>query len=282
VSDSSNGHAFTVPRIVEDWDGEWRVAAQDDRKPSSSASVPRALPAPYRSTASFVAAIRRADEHALRQFFLFYSPLLRDEGRRMGLGAGDRREMATTVLDDVAMRLQAADFAPKDLTHYLVGALRNRVRSRLRDANRAHAHCERAYSSLEPSGELVVAECHSSYGLRVATASDDDNWQRLDPAIRRLAEFSAQALSEVEATLMVGLGRLIPLRELAEHAGISYGAARVRVHRLRERFRKLALHHLATLGPVERLKLEQFFRRAGVILDDEHSDRRRSRPGDQS
>ena len=199
----------------------------------------------------------------------------------MGLGAGDRREMATTVLDDVAMRLQAADFVPKDLTHYLVGALRNRVRSRLRDANRAHAHRERAYSALDSTGELVVAECHSSYGLHIAEASDDDSRQELDPAIRNLAEYSAQSLSEVELTLMIGLGRLIPLRELAEHAGISYGAAGVRVHRLRERFRKLALQHLATLGPEERRELERFFRRAGVILDDEQSDRRRSRPGDQ-
>jgi hypothetical protein len=79
------------------------VSAREEGRARTEASASSSLPAPYRTTASFVTALRRDDAHALRQLFLFYSPLLRDEGRRMGLGPGDRREVATTVLDDVGV-----------------------------------------------------------------------------------------------------------------------------------------------------------------------------------
>jgi hypothetical protein len=69
---------------------------------------------------------------------------------------------------------------------------------------------------------------------------------------------------------MVGISRHIPLRDIAVQSGISYGAARVRVHRLRERFVKLARQHVVTLEPDERVELQRFFRRAGVLLDDKH------------
>jgi DNA-directed RNA polymerase specialized sigma24 family protein len=225
------------------------------------------VPTGYRSIGSFLTALRRDDEHALRQLFIFYGPLLRDEARRMGLGPGDRREMVTTVLDDVIMRLHASNAVPADFIQYLVVALRNRVRSGFRQSRRSAVRSETALSVTGSSGQRVVAECHSSYGLRASESADADDVPSLRLAIRKLAEFSAQALSPVDASLMVGLGRLIPLRELAAREGISYGAARVRVHRLRERFRKLAAQHLSTLEQAERKELEQFFRRAGVVLD---------------
>ena len=239
------------------------MAAREDDLVPADASAPVRVPAEYRSVAGFLAALRRDDEHALRQLFVFYSPLLRDEARRMGLGPGDRREIVTTVLDDVLMRLQASNAVPVDFAQYLVVALRNRVRSGLRQSRRSgEASLNAAFA-----GEMVIAECHSAYGLQAARPADADDEQSLPLAIRKLAEFSAQALSTVDGSLMVGLGRLIPLRDLAAQEGITYGAARVRVHRLRERFRKLAVQHLSTLEPAERRELERFFRRAGVVLN---------------
>jgi DNA-directed RNA polymerase specialized sigma24 family protein len=243
------------------------VAARNDEQVPSDASASPNVPASYRSVANFLTALRRDDEHALRQLFVFYGPVLRDEARRMGLGPGDRREMVTTVLDDVVMRLQASSAVPADFIQYLVTALRNRVRTGLRQSRRSAARSEEAFSMAGSSGQRVVAECHSAYGLRASEPADAEDIQSLRLGIRKLAEFSAQALSTVDASLMVGLGRLMPLRELAAREGISYGAARVRVHRLRERFRKLAVQHLSTLEPAEREELEQFFRRAGVVLD---------------
>jgi hypothetical protein len=66
--------------------------------------------------------------------------------------------------------------------------------------------------------------------------------------------------------VIVGVGRHMPLREMAGQLGITYGAARVRLHRLRERFRKLASHYVVTLKPDEKREIERFFRRAGVHL----------------
>ena len=66
--------------------------------------------------------------------------------------------------------------------------------------------------------------------------------------------------------MVIRVGRHVPLREIADQLGITYGTARVRLHRLRERFRKLAIEHLHSLRSDERAELERFFRRAEVIL----------------
>jgi hypothetical protein len=89
----------------------------------------------------------------------------------------------------------------------------------------------------------------------------------LHAAVAKLAEWSALALREDELALMIGVSRHIPLRELAAQAGVTYGAARVRVHRLRERFRKLVLQHVASLEADERHEVERFLRRAGLCLE---------------
>lgn len=243
------------------------MAEREDARNSAGGSTSSSVPPGYSSIASFVAAVRRDDDGALRQLFIFYSPLLRDEARRMGLGPGDRREMVTTVLDDVVMRLQASSAVPANFIRYLVVALRNRVRDGVRQSRRSAVRSEDALSMSGPSGQRVVAECHSAYGLRTSQPADADDVQSLRLSIWKLAVFSAKALSAQDASLMMGLGRQMPLQDLAALEGITYGAARVRVSRLRERFRKLAAQHLSTLGPAERRELEQFFRRAGVVLD---------------
>jgi hypothetical protein len=89
---------------------------------------------------------------------------------------------------------------------------------------------------------------------------------QLRSAILKLAQNSARALTPDEMKMMVGVGRHVPLREMAEQLGISYGAARVRLHRLRERFRKLAMQYIGTLKADEKREIERFFRRAEVRL----------------
>jgi len=81
-----------------------------------------------------------------------------------------------------------------------------------------------------------------------------------------LAEKSARELTRDETIMIVGVGRHVPLREMAEQLGITYGAARVRLHRLRERFRKIASRYIVTLKPDETREIERFFRRASVAL----------------
>lgn len=239
---------------------------------------PPLAPDPYQSQASFIAAIRRGDPLALRKLFLFYAPLLRDQARKMSVPEDERDEMVTTLLDDVVLRLHEAQIPPRELTRYVVAALRNRARNHHRDRKRRLMRSERAYSEHGPAAQRIVAECHSAYGLQQSAPSDDSTDESLGAslgdtdalslrsAIEKLAERSALALTAQEQDLMVGVSRHIPMRELAAQAGITYGAARVRVHRLRERMVTLAIQHVAALDGIERRELLRFFRRAGVSL----------------
>ena len=243
------------------------MPGRDDNAVSIDAERSSLVPPPYRSVASFMAAIRVGEQRALRQLFIYAVPLLRDQARRMGVPADEADELVTTLLDDFVLHVQDTELVPTQLARYLVGALRNRVRSKYRQATRRRAHDERAYGEHGESAQRVVAECHSEYGLRAAEPSDAEASEvHMRSAIEKLAAKSALALTTVEAGLMIGLSRCMPMRELAAQAGISYGAARVRVHRLRERMVKLAIQHLASLQADERREIERFLRRAGVCI----------------
>ena len=241
------------------------MAGSNESAVRHSTAAPQ-VPPPYHSMASFIAAIRSGEPVALRQLYLFYVPLLRDQARKLGLAAGDRDELVTTVLNDFVLHLCESELAPRELARYLVGALRNRARNSRRDALRHEATDERAYVDHGPAGQRIVAECHSEYGLRSSLGPDAGDVASMRSAIATLAAMSALALREDELAMMVGLSRHVPLRDLAEQAGITYGNARVRLHRLRERFRKLAAQHVESLAPTERREMERFFRRAEVSL----------------
>lgn len=227
----------------------------------------RMLPAPWRSPASFIAAIALGEKGALRALYLFYAPLLRDQARRLGTPADERAELVTTVLDDFVLYVQSDAVVPYDVARYLVAAVRNRIRTRHRDRARVRALHERAYSTSASSGQRIVAESHSEFSLRSAQASDVETSGTLATAIAKLAEWSALMLRPEELVLMIGVSRHVPLRDVAKQLGISYAAARVRVHRLRERFRTLVLQHVASLDPKEKREVERFLRRAGICLE---------------
>lgn len=223
----------------------------------------------YPTQGNLIAAIRRGEEDAIRELFLLYAPLLRDQARKMSVPAAECRSFVETLLGDVAIHLSEMDVAPRELTRYLVSALRNRARTRHRGDNRARSIDESAYGEYGESTERIVAECHSEYGLRAAQPIDAEGVAPLRAAIARLADKSASELSQEEIIMMVGIGRHVPLRDLAEQLGLTYGAARVRLSRLRERFLKLVFQYINTLEPEEKRELERFFRRAHVRL---HSD----------
>jgi len=220
----------------------------------------------FPTSARLVAGIHRGDETALREFFLLYAPLLRDQARRMSVDAVDQDEVVTTLLNDVALHLMERQIVPRHLTRYLVAALRNRARNRYRDLRRRVATRENAYSEAGMRGEMVVAECHSEYGVRASGAPDSDDPSHTRGSIRRLAAAAARELTRDEMVMMICIERHAPLREIADQLGITYGTARVRLHRLRARFRKLAVEYLRGLKSDERHELQKFFRRAGVQI----------------
>ena len=220
----------------------------------------------YPTSARLVAAIHCGDEAAIREFFLFYAPLMRDQARRMSIAPDERSEFITTTLDDVVLHLMEHHIVPRHLTRYVVASLRNRARNWHRDSGRRLAARERAYSQPSVSGERIVAECHSEYSLRASSRFVGDI-SPLPGSIARLAARLARELTRDELVMLICVERHLPLREIAEQLGITYAAIRVRLHRLRERFRKLAIEHVHALKPDERHELEQFFRRAEVSLN---------------
>jgi DNA-directed RNA polymerase specialized sigma subunit, sigma24 homolog len=224
------------------------------------------VPPPYPTPATFVAALRAGEPAALRALFLFYTPLLRDQARRLGIEPDDRAELVTTLLDDFILHAQDAVTPPRDVARYLVAAVRNRVRNHYRARTRMRVLTERAATTLPGTEQRVVAECHSEYDVRTSSSASVTPTP-LDTAVTKLAVWSAQALREDDQTLMMGVSHHVPIRELAAQLGISYAAARVRVHRLRERFRKLVLQHVKSLDAEEQREVERFLRRAGHCLE---------------
>jgi RNA polymerase sigma factor (sigma-70 family) len=217
----------------------------------------------YPTSAKLLAGIHDGDEPAIREFFLLYAPLLRDQARRMGIDGDERDDMVTTLLDDVVLHLMEHRLAPRDLVRYIVAAFRNRARRRHRDFSRRESNQTAGYSEIGGANQPVVAECISEYTISVTDAGDTPQNRSV---ISALARRVGAELDANEMTMMIGIGRHMPLREIAGQIGISYGAARVRVHRLRERFRGIAASYLATLEPEEKDELSRFFRRAELEL----------------
>ena len=236
----------------------------------------------YPTSARLLAAIHRGDEAAIRELFLLYAPLLRDQASRMSIGPGERDEFVTTVLDDVVLHLMEHQIAPRHLTRYLIASLRNRARNWHRDSLRRESARERSYSDPGGSQQRIVAECHSEYGLRASLPSQSDVSFPVCASIAKLAERAVLELTQGETVMMICLGRHMPLREIAEQLGISYPTARVRLHRLRERFRKLTLEHMRSLKTDEREELERFFRRADVSLTQKSAAQRQEKTDGQA
>ena len=176
----------------------------------------------------------------------------------MGIDGDERDEMVTTLLDDVVLHLMEHRLAPRDPARYVVAAFLNRARRRHRDGGRREAARNAAGAEIGAQ-QHIVAECVSEYAL---AASGADTPSALRPVIAGLAQCVAGELDADEMKMMIGIGRHMPLREIADQLRITYGAARVRVHRLRERFRRIVVQYFASLKPEDKNEIARFFRRA--------------------
>ena len=236
------------------------------RSAGSGDSIPSAR---YPTSALLLASIHREEPRAIKELFVLYAPLLRDQARRMSIPPDERDEFVTTLLDDVVLHLIEHQLTPRHLARYFVAALRNRARNRHRNLERRLIARDRASFQLPETSERIVAESHSDYGLRVAMPNDAEASLPVSAAIVGLAEKSATELNRDDMIMMIAVGRHMPLRDIANQLGISYGAARVRLHRLRARFGKLAVEYVQTLKSDEKREIERFFRRAQLPLSGE-------------
>lgn len=212
--------------------------------------------------------MRREEPAAFQEFFACFSPLLLREARRLGVQPALRDQVVLECLDDAAMALmQHTTPVPRSLAAYLAAALRHDVFNESRRERRGIAQGERAYRYAAGHQQRVVMETCSESSLR---ASDGPDWEDvpLCPALERLAAALDAPLTDDERRILTWVGQWVPQTLIAEWLGISYGATRARVLRLRTRLRALATDYMTQAEAADRRLLESFLRRvAGAELD---------------
>jgi RNA polymerase sigma factor (sigma-70 family) len=256
---------------VEDFDDEAADHARSDRAGSSRISNSGTR----LDDVELVAAMRRNETGAFREFFARFSPLIRAVARSRRSSAIDLTEQVTEFLDDAAMGLAGVTRpVPRALAAYLVASFRNHTR----DAER-NRRCR----------ERIDDECAEEAGgvseRVVRSASSEDSVRRtqgplvqkptLTPAIERLALELESGLTGDDRQLLAWLGARVPQREIAVWLGATHGAVRVRVTRLRTRLRDTAFRHFHRIDGADRQELIRFFRRIDVAIPGTLEDDRR-------
>ena len=219
-----------------------------------------------------VAGMRRDEPEAYEEFFRCFRPLLIAEARRLRVQPALCREMADECLDDVAMRLRRYTTPiPRSLAPYLVRALRiHRLALRREEKRRADGERDGETSDDDPAGPL--ASGLSEDALR-ASAGPDGERTPASTALERLATMVEEGLSREEELLLSWVSRWVAQSDIAQWLGISHGAARNRVMRLRARLKEVAFQHAATFSGREREELREFFRRTVAATRGTNGDR---------
>lgn len=239
------------------------------------ATLPRHGPAwTSAQEAALTAAVRRGDERAMTALYEHYTPILRREAARLGVPASDRGDLVSDTLRGVVLTLvRAGSTVPQSLTGYAIIALRNAHGNGRRQAQRIAA-LERAIRqellSQSPVEDPVDVADDPAATRPLDTpdvACEPEPVQtRYSRVLAALTAALGARLSTEEWQLLAWLADYVPQRDMARWLGISHGAVRVRVHRLRERLREVAQSFGSTLPLLEQRELERFFRRAGVSL----------------
>lgn len=204
--------------------------------------------------AKLLDAMRDGREPAFAEFFTRFAPLLTGLTRRMRISAGERRALADDFLGDTAMRLvRMAHPVPRTLAGYLATSFRRRLALDYRVDTRRGAAQHLLLTDVGNGAERAVAETCSEYAIRLASgsepssdASDDGHgqWTRLR---EELALALRASVTDEEWRILGWRSERVPYREIGEMLGVTAGAARVRVTRLRNRLFTAAKRHIATL-----------------------------------
>lgn len=223
--------------------------------------------------ATVVAGMRRGWDQAYAEFFDRYTRLLTRLAQRRGLPAGARMELVLEFLDDVALRLGRSVLpVPRDLAGYLATSFRHRMGLHWRNEERRARRQDGLLSDTGAAAERAVAESLSEYAVRSTESvdqHDSDEESDLDRPRQRqreVREALAQALlgaaTEEERTTLGYLAEGLSQRDIAHLLGITPGAARVRIHRLRERLRRTASEYAYTRPVAEGLLLARLLAQA--------------------
>ena len=254
-------------------DGRGRMSTGDRANEAHAARLAERMRWRATSNAELVAAVRQGQFEALREFYARFEPLLARHAARAGISLERWEDDAHDVLSDVVLALIAESASTRgrqrddvrDIHAYIQRAFRNRMLSARRSASRREQRDVRATTSDAATSERMVLATCSEGAVRASGGYDDGAAAALSPAIARLAIVLGAELSEGERQMLMWVGNAVPMREIAAWLGISYGAAKVRLSRLRSRLRARALRHVSECEGAEREQLVEFFRRSSEI-----------------
>lgn len=206
-----------------------------------------------------VARMRRDEPDAYREFLRTFKPLLMDEARRLRVQPALWEEVVDECLDDVALQLRRETTPiPRALAPYLVRALRLQRLKQYRGDRRRRDWEREGTDTNDPGGPV---ESTVSEATRRASAGPGYERAPASPALERLASMLEEGLSPEEQLLFSWVSRWVPQSVIAEWLGMTHGAVRNRVMRLRARLKDATLQHAASFTGRERVEIEDFFRR---------------------
>lgn len=215
--------------------------------------------------ATLVAGMRNGWEPAYAEFFGRYVRMLTALARRGGIRPEDQSALVTEFLDDVAMRFGSSSLpAPRSLGGYLAAGFRARLAQEARGERRRQARVAGLSTDIGSGSELAVAEALSAYSIALTEGPEAREGSTGGGGSTR----GAGARSRLIATLMNGasdserkmlglMAQRMPQREIAELLGVSAGAVRVRILRLRERLWHEAVNYVNTVPVEEGLALQR-------------------------
>lgn len=207
-----------------------------------------------------IGAMRRHERTAFEEFFARFAPMLEALARLRRVSAGERESIVTEFLDDAAMRLVIHTTpVPRALAAYLAVSFKRWHLNRLRDDRRRDELVTAHAAESAAQGERAVLGASSEAALRGARGPGHES-AATSPVLAHLVLVLENGLAERDRQLLGWLSQHVPQREIAGWLGVTHGALRVRVSRLRRCLRQAAARHAETLDGDAREELERLLR----------------------
>ena len=194
--------------------------------------------------------LRRGDAAVVAELYDRYVEVLVGVARQQRVPPSERRELARDVVAEVVMQLlRPGARMPRNLPGFLTTGLRRRVIDRRRRQARAPE------VSLDETRDADVVD-RVELEQRAPEAGGVH-------ALARLADHLESHVDDVELHILHWLGERVPQRVIAEWLGMSHGALRMRVARLRDRLREVTRGYCLAVDRESQEQLARFFARYG-------------------
>lgn len=210
--------------------------------------------------------MRRDEPRAFAAFFTAFRPLLLREARRLNVEPALREELVDECLGDVAMRLRRYTApVPRSLKPYLVKALRKQHYLWRRAERGREAGLDAGAEEYAALGVPMTTAASVSEGTLRASAGAE--WATTSPstALERLWSMVEEGLTPEEEMILNWVSRHMSGSQIAQWLGVTHGAARNRIMRLRARLKDALTRHAACFVGRERLEINAFFRRMDTL-----------------